>query len=130
MLGKKYFVLHVIHLFSWFSFKYRGQSPSDAELSFLNTARKLENYGVDLHSARVRFEYKWVGTCCFVYIGIALAKHGVEMLADWWLTTFCGAILNLFALCGFIHFKWIQIFIRIYILSSEMYMYVYFFTDF
>ena len=33
---------------------YRGQTPADAEFSYLETAKRLDMYGVDLHSARVR----------------------------------------------------------------------------
>lgn len=32
---------------------YRGLSPAQAEFSYLNTARTLELYGVELHYARV-----------------------------------------------------------------------------
>ena len=43
-------MFHVCHLF----YLSRGHTRSEAEHGFVNTARKLENYGVDLHGARVR----------------------------------------------------------------------------
>lgn len=33
--------------------RYRGLSPAEAEFNYLNTARTLELYGVELHYARV-----------------------------------------------------------------------------
>lgn len=33
----------------------RGQSPEEAELHFLDNAKKLALYGVDLHDAKVYF---------------------------------------------------------------------------
>ena len=33
---------------------YRGQNPADAEYKYLDMAKRVDTYGVDLHSARVR----------------------------------------------------------------------------
>jgi len=33
---------------------YRGQTPAEAELNFLENAKKLALYGVHLHDAKVR----------------------------------------------------------------------------
>lgn len=35
----------------------RGQLPADAEFNFLDHAKRLDMYGVELHSAKVRFYY-------------------------------------------------------------------------
>lgn len=32
---------------------YRGQTPDEAEIHFLENAKKLSMYGVDLHAAKV-----------------------------------------------------------------------------
>ena len=37
-----------------FSLFFRGQTPAEAELHYLENAKKLAMYGVDLHAARVR----------------------------------------------------------------------------
>lgn len=35
---------------------FRGLSPAEAEFNYLNTARTLELYGVELHYARVSLD--------------------------------------------------------------------------
>lgn len=40
-------VRHVWHL------SYRGMSPAEADMNFLENAKKLSMYGVDLHHAKV-----------------------------------------------------------------------------
>lgn len=41
----------------WFRFFFfRGLSPAEAEFNYLNTARTLELYGVELHYARVSLD--------------------------------------------------------------------------
>lgn len=41
-----------------FFYHYRGLSPAEAEFCYLNTARTLELYGVELHYARVSFNWR------------------------------------------------------------------------
>lgn len=44
----KYVINHVWYLYC------RGMSPADAEVNFLENAKKLSMYGVDLHHAKVQ----------------------------------------------------------------------------
>jgi len=37
---------------------FRGLSQSEAELCYLNTARTLDLYGVELHHTQVLFDFK------------------------------------------------------------------------
>ena len=37
----------------FYIFRFSGQSPAEAELNFLENAKKLAMYGVDLHQAKV-----------------------------------------------------------------------------
>lgn len=39
---------------------YSGQSPADAEFNFLEVAKNLDLYGVDLHFAKVRLTWQWM----------------------------------------------------------------------
>lgn len=43
-----------MRLTCWFYF--RGQTPEEAELNFLENAKKLAMYGVDLHKAKVMIQ--------------------------------------------------------------------------
>ncbi len=45
---------HVVIDDSHVWFCCRGQTPADAEFNYLDRAKRLEMYGVDLHNARVR----------------------------------------------------------------------------
>jgi len=39
---------------------YSGQSPADAEFNLLDTARKVDLYGIEMHPAKVGFDLFWV----------------------------------------------------------------------
>ena len=52
-----HFVISLHNFF--FLLIYRGQSPADAEFNFLDHAKRLDLYGVDLHKARVIMFFYW-----------------------------------------------------------------------
>ena len=54
-------LLHCLILYkkiwNWYFVIFSGQSPADAEFNFLEVAKNLDLYGVDLHFAKVRWFY-------------------------------------------------------------------------
>lgn len=58
-------------------FSLRGMSPAEAEVNFLENAKKLSMYGVDLHHAKVQYGkiYKlclFVVWCCCVCVRVCV----------------------------------------------------------
>jgi len=49
---------------------FRGQTPAQAELNFLEIAKKIPRYGVDVHNATVNFLYNIVPDCFLLLLVI------------------------------------------------------------
>ena len=66
-------------------FSFRGQSPMEADLNLLETARRCELYGTKMHNVKVRVPRSGLGLFIFCFsqdhegvsLGLAVAHLGV-----------------------------------------------------
>lgn len=57
LINSELFIIYVLR---------RGQTPADADFNLLDTARKVEFYGIQLHQAQVNREICREFRCCSV----------------------------------------------------------------
>ena len=51
---------------------HQGQTPADSELNYLEEAKHLAMYGIDLHQAKVSSYFNYYGTFSFFSFKIGL----------------------------------------------------------
>ncbi|GAB6030554.1 hypothetical protein CHUAL_007419 [Chamberlinius hualienensis] len=74
-MERKIMELHKLH---------KGQTPADAEFNFLDHAKRLDMYGVDLHKARVRDATNAEIQLGVTAVGLVVFQNGVKINTFSW----------------------------------------------